>query len=224
MAPQVCQHGVEVRRRSHRGHRGANAHGPRCLQHRFPVPVHARVVGLGQPRQPRQARPGTASRNSCVILPATSNELVVVPVTLPPGRASLATNPVSTGADAYIMTIGITDVARFNAATSGFVRRSSTSGAEATSSAARAGRAAASPFAERCSTTRFFPSWYPRACNQRSTGSGVLTLTSERQPRRQTLDPAGCARSVSSRPVAVPAARSMSTDLRLFIRASRGSD
>jgi hypothetical protein len=82
-----------------------------------PFPVHTRVVGLGKPRS--RARPGTASRNSRVI--GDFEGVRGRPVDVAPGRARLATNPLSTGADAYIMTIGAADVARFSAATSGLV-------------------------------------------------------------------------------------------------------
>src|SRR5262249_37120096 len=56
-------------------------------------------------------RPGAASRKiSSLLLPVSAN-WVDRPVTLPPGRARLATRPVPSGSAATANTIGITDVA-----------------------------------------------------------------------------------------------------------------
>src|SRR2546430_8372247 len=58
-------------------------------------------------------RPGTTSRKSSSRLPTTSADPIDSPVTLPPGRAKLATSPLSTGSTATAKTIGMTDVACF---------------------------------------------------------------------------------------------------------------
>ena len=62
-------------------------------------------------------RPGTTSRKSSSRLPARSVCWIDRPVTLPPGRARLATRPVPTGSPATAKTIGMTDVACFAAMT-----------------------------------------------------------------------------------------------------------
>ena len=62
-------------------------------------------------------RPGTTSRKSSSRLPARSADWFDKPVTLPPGRARLATKPVPTGSPAAAKTIGMTDVACFTART-----------------------------------------------------------------------------------------------------------
>src|SRR5215475_9250988 len=58
-------------------------------------------------------RPGTTSSKSSSRLPARSAARVARPLTLPPGRARLATMPVPTGSPATAKTIGMTDVACF---------------------------------------------------------------------------------------------------------------
>src|SRR6516162_6986619 len=74
---------------------------------------------LALPIIAKRRRPGTASRNSSILLPGRSVARTERPVTLPPGRASDATRPVPTGSPANAKTIGITDVVCFAAATSG---------------------------------------------------------------------------------------------------------
>src|SRR5262249_13234906 len=60
----------------------------------------------------------------------------VKPVVLPPGRAKLATKPAPTGSMTPTNTIGTLRVSRCNAATTGEVTATTTSGASATNSAA----------------------------------------------------------------------------------------
>ena len=67
-------------------------------------------------------RPGTTSRKSSSRLPAVSVAWIDRPVTLPPGRARLATRPVPTGSPAIAKTIGMTDVACFAASALRFPR------------------------------------------------------------------------------------------------------
>jgi hypothetical protein len=62
-------------------------------------------------------RPGTTSRKSSSRLPASSLAKVAKPVTLPAGRARLPTKPLPTGSPAVANTIGMTDVAFFDAMT-----------------------------------------------------------------------------------------------------------
>src|SRR5215468_7050158 len=64
-------------------------------------------------------RPGMASRKSSRRLPASSGDVIDRPVTLPPGRARLATRPVLRGSATVANTIGMTEVAFFAAKTGG---------------------------------------------------------------------------------------------------------
>jgi hypothetical protein len=62
---------------------------------------------------------GAASLRRPSVLPASSSYTNVIPVTFPPGRLMLATNPLSTGSLLVQATIGIEVVAFFaNGATS----------------------------------------------------------------------------------------------------------
>ena len=63
------------------------------------------------PRTATRLRAGTTSRNSSSLRPPRSVCMFDRPVTLPPGRARLATSPVPTGSPAEAKTIGIVDVA-----------------------------------------------------------------------------------------------------------------
>ena len=62
-------------------------------------------------------RPGSTSRKSSIRLPARSVDWIDRPVTLPPGRARIATKPLPTGSTASANTIGIVEVACFAAGT-----------------------------------------------------------------------------------------------------------
>ncbi len=64
--------------------------------------------------------------------------MLVTPVTLPPGRARLATRPDLTGSATLTKTIGIVDVARLAAATAGVPHATMTSTLNRTSSVATA--------------------------------------------------------------------------------------
>ena len=88
-------------------------------------------------------------------------EVNVVPVTLPPGRARLATNPLATGSFGKIITIGMVLVAFFAACTAEPAGATMTSTLRRTNSAARSGNRSTLPSAHRNSTTRFWPSIQP---------------------------------------------------------------
>src|SRR5687767_1707578 len=70
---------------------------------------------------------GRTSLRSCSSLPLTSFETLLTPVTLPPGRERLATNPLPTGSPTETTTIGIVRVARFTANAAGVVHATRTS-------------------------------------------------------------------------------------------------
>src|SRR5262249_3878317 len=66
-------------------------------------------------RTANRCKPGTISRRRSGRLPETSGIWLDSPVTLPSGRARLATMPLPTGSPAVANTIGIVDVACFAA-------------------------------------------------------------------------------------------------------------
>ena len=123
-------------------------------------------------------RAGTTSRKSWSRLPARSVCWSDRPVTLPPGRAKLATRPVPTGSPAPATTIGMTDVACFAARTftvppvtmtSTFCRTNS-----ATISVARSLR----PSADRTSIATVRPSIQPSS-RSRCTKAALRQLSTE---------------------------------------------
>jgi hypothetical protein len=61
----------------------------------------------------------SASLRSSSRFPARSDRTMASPVTLPPGRARLATRPAATGSPMVVMTIGVVVVARWTARTTG---------------------------------------------------------------------------------------------------------
>ena len=94
---------------------------------------------------------GMMSRSTPRILVPASEVVAEVPLTLPPGRAKLATSPLATGSPAPIMTIGMSLVACLAATAAGVRYATIRSTLRRTSSAARLGSAAASPRARRSS-------------------------------------------------------------------------
>ena len=62
-------------------------------------------------------RPGSISRKNSSRLPASSAAWIDRPVTLPPGRAKLATKPVPSGSTATANTMGIAEVTCFTETT-----------------------------------------------------------------------------------------------------------
>src|SRR5262249_40456962 len=90
-----------------------DADGVRCS---LDLAYLARGVGIADIAQiANRRRPGMISRKSWSFLPAVSGAWLDSPVTLPPGRARLATIPLRTGSPAVANTIGISDVACFAA-------------------------------------------------------------------------------------------------------------
>jgi len=110
-------------------------------------------------------RPGTSSRKRSSRLPIRSVERIDRPVTLPPGRARLATRPVSTGSPAAPNTIGIAVVARFNAMTVAVPDVTMTSTLSWTNSAAISAIRSGRPAAERYSIAIVLPSIQPSLCS-----------------------------------------------------------
>src|SRR6266853_3051469 len=79
---------------------------------------------------------GTTCLSSSSRFPLSSGEILLIPVTLPPGCARLATNPVPTGSLLFVITIGIVPVSRLTAAIAPSVLTTITSTLTATRSRA----------------------------------------------------------------------------------------
>lgn len=91
-------------------------------------------------------------------MPPNPGAMTLNPVTFPPGRARLATSPVSIGAALTAMTIGIVLVASFAAWAAEVASVTSRSTLSRTSSAASATNHSGFPAAKRYSRMMFFPS------------------------------------------------------------------
>ena len=69
----------------------------------------------GGRRSPTRASLGTTSLSISSLFVFSSGAKLEIPVTLPPGRARLATRPAPTGSPAFVITMGIVVVAFFAA-------------------------------------------------------------------------------------------------------------
>ena len=149
-------------------------------------------------------RPGTSSRKSSSLLPAVSGCWLDRPVTLPPGRARLATMPLPTGSPAVANTIGIADVACFAARTAWSVmRRRITSTFSRTNSAAISAKRSLRPSPQRYSIATLRPSIQPSSrsrctkaasigsvpqrCQSQGTRWSAASLAAVHAPRAATL-------------------------------------
>src|SRR5215467_2236882 len=106
-------------------------------------------------------RPGTTSRKSPRRLPTRSGTWFDRPVTLPPGRARLATRPVLTGSPVAAKTMGMTDVACLAAKTMPVPDVTITSTLRWTNSAAISAARSVRPSVQRYSTAIVRPSIKP---------------------------------------------------------------
>ena len=165
-------------------------------------------------------RPGRTSRNSSSRLPGRSVCWFDRPVTLPPGRARLATRPVPTGSPST-KTIGMTDVACF-AATAALPPATMTSTLSRTNSAAISAKRSLRPSAQRYSIARLRPSIQPSS-RSRCTKAAVHGPQAEAVvvPRNPMVGsfPACCARAASGHAAAAPPSSVMNS--RRFIRSPR---
>ena len=105
------------------------------------------------------------------------------PVTLPPGRARLATRPVPTGSAALVMTMGMARVAFFAACAAGAPETTRRRGLRPTSSAARAGSLSNWPSRESCSMEMFRPSSQPSSLSPCETPRRVARLVPSTRTR-----------------------------------------
>src|SRR3989454_4478247 len=139
------------------------------------------------------------SRKSSSLLPAVSGAWLDRPVTLPPGRARLATMPLPTGSPAVANTIGITDVACFAARAGGVLCVRITSTLSRTNSAAISAKRSLRPSAQRYSIATLRPS-LQRSSRSRCTKAAVHWLCAAAVP--EPMNPmvgsfAGCASAAS---------------------------
>jgi hypothetical protein len=88
---------------------------------------------------------------------------MLMPVTLPPGRARLATSPLPNGSPAAVMTIGMVEVARLAASGARVPFATMMSTWRRTSSAAKSDSCSGWSSAERRSKAKFFPSIHPNS-------------------------------------------------------------
>jgi hypothetical protein len=104
---------------------------------------------------------GTTSLSNSNRLRLRVPPLTVSPVRFPPGRARLATSPVSTGLTAAAITMGIVVVACFAASAAWVAGAKIKSTFSRTNSAASSGSRSAGPPVVRNSIGKFWPSMYP---------------------------------------------------------------
>ena len=150
----------------------------------------------GARRNPTRASLGTASLSISSLLVFSSVAKVESPVTLPPGRARLATKPTPTGSPALVITMGMVVVA-FLAANAGRVPATTIrSTLRRTSSAASSGRRSGFSSANRYSMVIFFPSIQPSllsSCRNASKRTALPeAVLASRKPMRKIF-PACCA-------------------------------
>ena len=115
----------------------------------------------GGRRSPTRASLGTASLSISSLLVFSSVDKLESPVTLPPGRARLATKPAPTGSAALAITMGMVVVALLAANADGVPETTIRSTLRRTSSAASSGRRSDFCSANRYSMVIFFPSIHP---------------------------------------------------------------
>ena len=127
----------------------------------------------GPRRNPTRASLGSASLSTSGLLLFSSLVRLENPVTLPPGRARLATRPAPTGSGTFVITMGMVVVALFAANAGGVDVATIISTLRRTKSAASSGRRSSFCSANRYSMVRFFPSIQPSlvsSCRNASRG------------------------------------------------------
>src|SRR5499427_2795714 len=148
--------GVEVVRGSHL--QGLNFY-PQCPTRGLRFLEHERGIRIGriQSTATRASR-GTTSFSNSSRFPPKSGAMRFIPVTLPPGRARLATSPLPNGSPAAVMTIGMVEVACLAASGARVPAAAITSTLRRTRSVASSGSRSSRFSAKRGSKTTFFPS------------------------------------------------------------------
>ena len=150
----------------------------------------------GDRRSPTRASLGTASLSISSLLVFSSVAKLESPVTLPPGRARLATKPAPTGSAAFAITMGMVVVAFFAANAGRVPETTIRSTLRRTRSAASSGRRSGFCSANRYSMVIFFPSIHPSllsSCRNASTRTALPeAVLASRKPMRKIF-PACCA-------------------------------
>ena len=140
----------------------------------------------GGRRSPTRASLGTASLSISSLLEFSSVAKLEFPVTLPPGRARLATKPAPTGSPLLAITIGIVAVAFLAANAGGGPVATIRSTLRRIRSAASSGRRSGLLSAKRYSMRIFFPSIQPSllsSCRNASTMTAIPeALLGSRKP------------------------------------------
>ena len=150
----------------------------------------------GGRRSPTRASLGTASLSISSLLVFSSGAKLESPVTLPPGRARLATKPAPTGSPAFAITMGMVVVALLAANAAGVPETTIRSTLRRTKSAASSGRRSGFCSANRYSMVIFFPSIHPSllsSCRNASTRTALPeAVLASRKPMRKIF-PVCCA-------------------------------
>src|SRR5262249_33929733 len=158
----------------------------------------------GNRRSPTRASLGTASLSISSLLVISSGAKLAFPVTLPPGRARLATKPNPTGSPTFVITMGIVVVALLAANADGPVPTTNKSTLRRTKSVASSCRRSDFCSANLYSMAIFFPSIHPNlliSCRNGSTRVAIPEpVLSSRKPMRKIFP--GCCASAN-----VPAAK-----------------
>ena len=147
-------------------------------------------------RSPTRASLGTASLSISSLLVFSSGAKLESPVTLPPGRARLATRPAPTGSPAFAITMGMVVVALLAANAAAVPATTIRSTLRRTRSAASSGRRSFFCSANRYSMVIFFPSIHPSllsSCRNASTRTALPeAVLVSRKPMRKIF-PVCCA-------------------------------
>ena len=169
IAGSLYRHGMELQGKCLRCHLGF-----------FPFPLFAGLPRVGQDCNPGD--PGMVSLSISTRLPANSEAMLVTPVTLPPGRARLATMPAQRD---HAMPINDWDIFDDfgSVGCAGPIENDIT--LRRTNSAARSGKRSNLPSAYRFSVMMFLPSTYPALRSVCSSASIWGAGTFARMPIRR---------------------------------------
>src|SRR5262245_19914319 len=126
------------------------------------------------------------------------------PVTTPPGRARLSTNPAPTGSVTRRNTIGVVLVACSNRSTAGLPTAKTTSGPSVDNSTANLRMSSTLPAPQRVSIRAFWPSAHPSFCSpSRNAAKSTLSARLSNTPTRR-IRSVCCARATTGQMTAEP--------------------
>jgi len=158
------------------------------------------MAALDSRRSPTRESLGIASVSISSLFVFNWGDNPELPVTLPPGRARLATKPAATGSPAFVITIGMVAVTRLAANADPVDAPTMTSTLSRTSSVANSDRRSCFCSANRYSMVTFFPSIHPSlvsSCRNASTRTALAeALPTSSKPMRKTFP--GCCASLRS--------------------------